>query len=465
MATKYVNTHPQFTVYSGGSFAPASDGEVEFFDAGTTGDANRRDTYNTPTPSDPPDPSEINANPVPLDGYGRTTVPVFLIGSYNTVIRDSAGNQLDTVDDVVGYGDEGTATITVDNVTDLAALDTTLYQAAYALGKTTVGDGGQGWWYYSAGSAVSDNGSSVIEPDIGNGRWLKQNNSYDSLTSKLAGGTVDAITITTSPVATALDGTRLFIVENVLGANTVAGVTVRLDSTTILDLKRDSATALKVGDTGLAGYKMIIQIAADLAEAILLNPFICADNQFIANTINADKLVSASVTQTQMANNSIGNDQMRNDAVNTAEIVDQAVSPAKLLQPAAGDTYVLRRFVASASNDFETTSNSYLTTGLRFTGGVHSTLQKIGFAVLISGVITIKYDQIAITDSSLSKIVVNGTEDIEYTTTAGNTDSRSRNVTVTRGDVVQVFHRIDTVGTSRLSDFRVTSSVDTQAIA
>jgi len=99
-----MDKHPQFTVYVNGSFAPAADGEIEFFDVGTTGDANRRYTYNVPNPSDPVDPSEINNNPVPLDGYGRSTVPIFLVGTYNTVIRDSEGNQLDTVDNVEGSG-------------------------------------------------------------------------------------------------------------------------------------------------------------------------------------------------------------------------------------------------------------------------------------------------------------------------------------------------------------------------
>lgn len=172
MASNFVNTHPQFTVVTNGSFAPASDGEIEFFTVGNTGAGNRKDTYNVPNPSTPADPSEINPNPVPLDGYGRSTVPIFLQGSYNTVIRDSEGNQIDTSDNVSGFGGSGVSSIVVNNVTELAALDTDVYQAAYLLGTTTDSDGGQSWWYYDSGSVAADNGTTIIEPDVGSGRWL-----------------------------------------------------------------------------------------------------------------------------------------------------------------------------------------------------------------------------------------------------------------------------------------------------
>jgi len=172
MASNFVNTHPQFTVLTNGSFAPASDGEIEFFTVGNTGAGNRKDTYNVPNPSTPPDASEKNPNPVPLDDYGRSTVPIFLQGSYNTVIRDAEGNQIDTSDNVSGFGGSGVNSIVVDNVTELAALDTNVYVSAYIRGTTTVDDGGQSWFYYSSGSVAADNGTTIIEPDVGAGRWL-----------------------------------------------------------------------------------------------------------------------------------------------------------------------------------------------------------------------------------------------------------------------------------------------------
>lgn len=166
MATSFVNTNPQFTINTGGNFAPNAGGEVEFFAVGTTGSSNRKDTYNTPTPDATPTTAQINPNPVPLDSYGRFSVPVFLDGSYNTVIRDSAGNQVDTKDNVVGEGSEGVSSIVVQDVTALAALDTNLYASAYVIDS-------KGRFNFSSGSALADNGTTIIEPDVGSGRWLK----------------------------------------------------------------------------------------------------------------------------------------------------------------------------------------------------------------------------------------------------------------------------------------------------
>ena len=331
MATKFVDTHPQFTVYVNGSFAPAADGEIEFFNVGTTGAANRRDTYNVPSPSDPVDPSEINPNPVPLDGYGRSTVPIFLVGTYNTVIRDSEGNQLDTVDNVEGSGVQGVASLIVTNVAALAELDTDVYTSCYVLCTTTLGDGGQGWFYFDSNSAVSDNGVSIIEPDLGGGRWYLQNNAHDSITVLSAAGTSDAITITTAPPTTAFDAKRVFYVQNTQGANTLTNPTLTINGLAAKTIKRDNSTALAVGDCGLAGYIMQLKLIADSSAVILLNPKTPpVDNSTIevssaairvkAAGITNNEMAANSIAQTNMQDNSVGYDEMRNDAIHQNEL-------------------------------------------------------------------------------------------------------------------------------------------------
>jgi hypothetical protein len=286
MATRYTDQHPQFTVFVNGVFSPASDGEVEFFTVGNTGESNRKNTFNTPNPSTPPLTSEINQNPVPLDGEGKTTVPVFLEGTYNTIIRDKAGNQLDQVDNVTGLGGsggEGVPSATIENVAELREVDTLSIQNAYVISTATAGDGGQGHFYFDENATETDNGESVIEPTIGGGRWLLQNNAHNSFIYSQAAGTVDAITFNPTPVITTLDKTRFFVIQS-LGPNTVTGVTVTAGTSSTLPMKRDDSTDLVVGDTGSAGYQMLIKTNEDQTRYILMNPAIPATpkNGFIS---------------------------------------------------------------------------------------------------------------------------------------------------------------------------------------
>jgi hypothetical protein len=173
MATNFVDTNPQLTLVKNGSFAPNADGEVEFFSVGNTGDSNRKDTYNVPNPDATPTVAQTNPNPVPLDGNGRLKFDVFLNGNYNTVTRDKDGNQVSAKDNVQGSGTIGTGQVTVDNVTELKGIDTDVSKAAFVQGTTAINDGGQSHFYYDSTSVATDNGSTIIEPTVGAGRWLR----------------------------------------------------------------------------------------------------------------------------------------------------------------------------------------------------------------------------------------------------------------------------------------------------
>jgi len=268
MVTKYVDTHPQFTVVKNGSFAPNADGQVEFFEVGLTGDVNRRDTYSDAALT------TVNPNPMTLDGNGRTVNPVFLSGNYNTVIRDVNGVQQDSVDNVQGEPLQGVTDIVVDIATDLRALDPNDFKSAYVQGDAVVGDGGNGHFTYDADSVESDDSVNVIEPTVGGGRYLRLNQGNNTSVSLAATGTVDEFVISPTPIVTANNITRLYIVKS-LGPNTLTStVGFTVGTATSLDLRRNDGDNLLVGDTGPAGYLMFIQTRSDSAFHILMNPFI-----------------------------------------------------------------------------------------------------------------------------------------------------------------------------------------------
>ena len=57
-------------------------------------------------------------------------------------------------------------------IADLKAIDTTSFQYAKTLGSTVIDDGGQAEYYYSSGSTATPNDTTVVQPDVGTGRWL-----------------------------------------------------------------------------------------------------------------------------------------------------------------------------------------------------------------------------------------------------------------------------------------------------
>lgn len=84
---------------------------------------------------------------------------------------DDTGSAVWTIDNI-SLASVGSL-IAVDNVTALAAISTSFFQTAYVKGTTTLADGGQGTFYYDSTSVLADNGTTIIAPDVGTGRWLK----------------------------------------------------------------------------------------------------------------------------------------------------------------------------------------------------------------------------------------------------------------------------------------------------
>jgi hypothetical protein len=48
----------------------------------------------------------------------------------------------------------------------------------YVSSRATDGDGGEGWWRFDAASSAAANGGTILAPDAGSGRWIRQGTSY-----------------------------------------------------------------------------------------------------------------------------------------------------------------------------------------------------------------------------------------------------------------------------------------------
>lgn len=79
-AYQFFNPAPVFFDLLGDDKAAA--GSLTFYERGT---ATPKDTWNSP------EQSTLNANPITLDGSGRSPVPIFLDGEYTVACRDSVG--------------------------------------------------------------------------------------------------------------------------------------------------------------------------------------------------------------------------------------------------------------------------------------------------------------------------------------------------------------------------------------
>ena len=84
---------------------------------------------------------------------------------------NDTGSAVWTIDSITLASTQGSVT-GVDNIIELAAVNTTFFQTAILKGTNTVDDGGQGAFYFDINSTATPNGTTVIAPDTGTGRWL-----------------------------------------------------------------------------------------------------------------------------------------------------------------------------------------------------------------------------------------------------------------------------------------------------
>lgn len=106
---------------------------------------------------------------------------------------------------------DGTWTTTpVNYVATIAALKALTVPANgtpyYVQGYTASGDGGEGWFVYNSASAASDNAGTIIQPNVGSGRWLRNyvGSNGNKINVKWFGAKGDAVTSDTTPIQSAM---------------------------------------------------------------------------------------------------------------------------------------------------------------------------------------------------------------------------------------------------------------------
>jgi Pectate lyase superfamily protein len=134
-------------------------------------------TYQDPLGAIPfSNPIVLNAGGIPTGNSGNPVPIVWLTGNkaYKFILTDSNSN-------VIWEEDNYYSQATLDSVTALTAISlrsvagTVNGQAVYVEGTTVLGDGGQGWWYWSSSSIYQDDLGTTILPTghSGAGRWLR----------------------------------------------------------------------------------------------------------------------------------------------------------------------------------------------------------------------------------------------------------------------------------------------------
>lgn len=161
---------PQYTV----SGEQANGYVLKFYEVGTTTPLTvSSSNTGTPTTTDFLLDTEgyTTLSAVKVIPHVQTAYKLIMYLNQTDADADDTGSAVWTVDNIT-VASTGSVT-SAENVTDLAALSTSFFQSAYVEGTSTIGDGGQGHFYFDSSSVLADNGTTIIAPDVGTGRWLK----------------------------------------------------------------------------------------------------------------------------------------------------------------------------------------------------------------------------------------------------------------------------------------------------
>lgn len=118
--------------------------------------------------------------------------------------------------------------------------------------------------------------------------------------------------------------------------------------------------------------------------------------------------------------------------IQTLGLADDCVTNNKIQSPSAGTGYLIRRLQDSV---FSTDSTIYTTTGA-FSGAYEN--RHLGVACLVSGTITVYAEHYASNSNNLSylRVLKNGSQVIEWTTSSSAPVARQVNISVNIGDVI-----------------------------
>lgn len=67
---------------------------------------------------------------------------------------------------------DGSSSVVVDIIADLQDVNTSQFKYATVQGTSAINDGGQADYYYDAASSATPNGTTIVQPNTGGGRWL-----------------------------------------------------------------------------------------------------------------------------------------------------------------------------------------------------------------------------------------------------------------------------------------------------
>jgi hypothetical protein len=99
----------------------------------------------------------------------------------------------------------------------------------YVSSRATDGDGGDGWWRFDASSSATANGGTILAPDAGTGRWIRQGLKDGKLCLRWFGTDATALQAAFDYMETDTDISRLFIAN---GTYTIS-TTVTYNQTTL----------------------------------------------------------------------------------------------------------------------------------------------------------------------------------------------------------------------------------------
>jgi hypothetical protein len=125
----------------------------------------------------------------------------------------------------------------------------------YVASRSADGDGGEGYWRFDSGSSATANGGTILAPDAGSGRWLRQ---YSGAASHFwFGAKGDGVTDDTAAVQAAHDaGVAL---HNESGIFLVSTISVKVRVTGACTYKRKSGSTGDFITSGAAGVIVGIQ--------------------------------------------------------------------------------------------------------------------------------------------------------------------------------------------------------------
>ena len=131
----------------------------------------------------------------------------------------------------------------------------------YVASRASDGDGGEGWWRFNAASSATANGGTILAPDAGTGRWIRNNNNLPTL-EQFGGGLGVAASDQTALEAVAALGLHIKMLRGKTYYQT-AGVTPITGFGITFEDGAKLVAVTQASGSGSAGFKNYSGLAAN----------------------------------------------------------------------------------------------------------------------------------------------------------------------------------------------------------